>query len=106
MKDLEFLRVMYVVYTRRELADRLGVTEQKVADALSRYNISKPWRKKYRKWTAEEIELIRTKYPTTKGEDMAAELGVSWATFRGAVNRYGLRKQRRVNKLQPTTTNE
>jgi Mn-dependent DtxR family transcriptional regulator len=102
MKNLEFMRVMYVVLTRKEIAKKLGVTESNVRDALRRYSIAKPWRKKYRKWTVQEIEIIKNKYLVTKGEDLAAELGVSWTTFRGAVNRYGLSKQTRVNKLQPT----
>lgn len=101
IRDLEYLRVMYMVMTRKELAQKLGLKEVNIRDALHRYGVVKPWQKKYKCWTAEDVEIIKNRYRTTKGAVIAAELGVSLSTFRGVVQRYGLKKQARRKKLQP-----
>lgn len=98
IKDLEYLRVMYVVLTRKELAQKLGVTQSKVRDALKRYGLSKPWRKKHKRWTEADLEVIRAKYPTMKAPELAAELGVSKTTLFGVLHRYGLSKRYRRRK--------
>lgn len=100
IKDLEFLRVMYVVMTRKAIAIELGVKERHVRDALRRYGISKPWKKKYKKWTDEDLHIIRMKYATTPSKVLAAELGISTSTLWGTVHRYGLIKRNRKCKTE------
>lgn len=92
------MRVYYFTLTRRELGEILGVKELHVRDAMRRYGIRKPWTKKYKQWTADEVEVIRLKYQTMTAADLSRELGISKSTLWGTVQRYGLTKRHRRSK--------
>lgn len=89
------MQTMYHLLTRRQIADHFGLSELNVRDAMGRYGIRKPLQKRYRKWSPEEIDLIRSKYPTTSGHALAAEIGTTPRRVWAAVKRYGLMKQTR-----------
>lgn len=95
VRELNIIYVMYISFTRKEIAARLGVPESNLRDALRRYGICKPLKKKYKQWTEEEITFIRENYDRMKGPELAKVMGISFSTFRGVAYRYGLKKHHR-----------
>jgi transposase len=100
--EINFIRIMYINFTRKDIAEKLGVSELKVRDTMKRYGISKPMQKPYRKWTPDEIEIIRRNYGTTSAKLLAAILGTTTHILWATVQRYGLTKRKRRRKHEHT----
>lgn len=91
-KEIEIIENMHTEdsdYTMSDIGDKLGLTRQQVANAISTYNLSY---REQREFTEDEIQHIKENYSNETVKSIAERFDRNWGSVMQKIQQLGLKK--------------
>jgi len=92
--ETEQLKNLFPALSNREVASKIGRTEQAVREKARRLHLEKKY-KRYDFWTGKEIETLRQQFPIKSAKEIAQFLNRTETSVELKARRLNLRKDRR-----------